>query len=90
MFQMKVHAYRATPRSLAPMPYLSAVTASGAMTQLTRSIMPASVGSERPFKTRTMAKCLAGTVLELSIRVCVGVCKSICLHLLATLHSEKL
>lgn len=60
------------------------------MTQLTRSIMPASVGSERAFKTRTMAKCLAGTVLELSIRVCVGVCERIRLLLLATLDSEEL
>lgn len=85
-----MHPYRAKPISLAPNPYPSAVTASEAMTQLTRSIMPSSVGSERPFKTRTMAKCLAGTVLELSIRGCVGVCESICLHSLATLESEEL
>lgn len=82
-----MHPYHA---SLAPKPDPSEVTASEAMTQLTRSIMPASVGSERPFKTRTMAKCLAGTVLELSIRVCVGVCERICLHSLATLESVEL
>lgn len=85
-----MHVPTVQHRSLAPKTYLCAVKASGAMTQLTRSIKPASVGSERAFKTRTIAKCLAGTILELGIRVCVGVCERIWLRLLAKLESEEL